>query len=189
ARQKFIQISLGAIYDEHHATHLIDAKPRLDELLEILEQAPGKTLIFVPLTSIVDLLYKELSRSKLAFRNQGRRSYAVVNGNVSVRERGRIFENFQSAPDTGPTDIIADPGTMSHGLDLWQAQTTIWYGITDKPELYAQANRRAHRPGQKYPVSVVQMVSNPLEREVFRRLENNLALQGALLDLVKQNAI
>jgi hypothetical protein len=28
-----------------------------------------------------------------------------------------------------------------------------------------------------------------LEREIFRRLENNLALQGALLDLVKANAL
>ena len=61
ARTKFIQISLGAIYDQNHKTHLIDAKPRLDELKAVLEQAPGKCLVFVPLTSVVDFLYKELS--------------------------------------------------------------------------------------------------------------------------------
>jgi len=65
------------------------------------------------------------------------------------------------------------------------ARTVIWYGTTDKAELYAQANRRAHRPGQKYPVNVVQLVSNPLEIEIFRRLENNLSLQGSLLTMIK----
>jgi SNF2 family DNA or RNA helicase len=109
----------------------------------------------------------------------------IINGEVGAKERNRIFEGFQRSPASDPHIIIADPQTMAHGLDLWQAQTVIWYGITDKPELYAQANRRAHRPGQKFPVTVVQIVSNKLEQEVFRRLENNLSLQGTLLDMVR----
>jgi SNF2 family DNA or RNA helicase len=180
ARQKFIQISLGAIYDARHAVHLIDARPRLDELKDVLEQAPGKTLIFVPLTSVVEFLYKEL---------KDKWSCEIVNGNTTPKKRNDIFGRFQGAPDSDPRIIIADPGTMSHGLDLWQAQTVIWYGITDKSELYAQANRRAFRPGQHFPVTVVQVVSNKLEQEIFRRLENNLSLQGALLDSIRQGEL
>ena len=78
---------------------------------------------------------------------------------------------------------------MAHGLDLFMAQTVVWYGVTDKTELYLQANKRAHRPGQKYPVTVVQLVSNALEREIYRRLESNTALQGALLDVVKKGEL
>ena len=48
ARQKFIQISLGAIYDAKHDVHLIDAKPRLSELKDLLEQAPGKVCVWSP---------------------------------------------------------------------------------------------------------------------------------------------
>lgn len=178
ARQKFIQISLGAIYDSSHNVHLIDAKPRLEELKDVLEQAPSKTLLFVPLTSVVNFLYKEL---------KGIWSCEIVNGDVNPKRRSQIFEGFQSSDESQPRIIIADPATMAHGLDLWRARTVIWYGSTDKTELYMQANRRAHRPGQTYPVTIVQMVSNKLEAEIYRRLETNTSLQGALLDAVRRN--
>lgn len=177
ARQKFIQISLGAIYDAKHAWHAVDAKPRIEELKSVIEQAPGGVLIFVPLTSVVNLLYKELKQW----------TRRIVNGDVSLKERSEIFKEFQEGGKIKL--LIADPGTMSHGLDLWQAQTVIWYGTTEKTELYLQANKRAHRPGQKYPVTVVQIVSNPLEREIFRRLETNESLQGALLSMIAKGEL
>ncbi len=180
ARQKFIQISLGAIYDGNHAVHLIDAKSRLNELKEVLEQAPGKALIFCPLTSVVHLLYKTLKADWTC---------EIVNGETSLKERNEIFGAFQRSPDSDPRIIVADAGTMSHGLDLWQSRSVIWYGPTDKTELYLQANRRAHRPGQKYPVTVVQIVSNKLEQEIYRRLESNTSLQGALLEMVRKGEL
>ena len=179
-RIKFIQIVLGAVYDGAHKAHAIDAAPRIAELREIIEQAPGKLLIFVPLTSIVNLLYKELSKDYAC---------AVVNGEVSQKDRSVIFEAFQDADDSVPRILLADPGTMAHGLDLWRAQTVVWYGPTDKTELYLQANKRAHRPGQKYPVTVVQIVATPLEREIYRRLETNTSLQGALLEAVRKGEL
>ena len=180
ARQKFIQISLGAIYDSDHKVHLLDASPRLNELKAIVEQAPGKMLIFAPLTSVVNLLHKELNKAY---------SCEIVNGETSPNDRNRIFTGFQQDANSDPKLLIADPGTMAHGLDLWQAQTVVWYGPTDKTELYLQANKRAHRPGQKYPVTIVQVVSNPLEREIYRRLESNTSLQGALLEMVRRGEL
>lgn len=177
ARTKFMQISLGAIYDAEHKWHLIDAAPRLNELKQVLQNAPGKVLIFVPLTSVVNLLYRELKEW----------TREIVNGDTTARERGRIFTSFQTTDY--PRVLIADPGCMAHGLDLWAAQTVVWYGPTDKTELYLQANKRAHRPGQKYPVTVVQIVSNKLEKEIFRRLENNESLQGALLQMVREDKL
>lgn len=178
ARQKFIQLSLGAIYDEGHKAHFIDAAPRMNELLEVLEQAPGKCLLFAPLTSVVQLLHKTL---------KSRWSCEMVYGDVSQKDRSRIFQSFQEAEH--PRIIVADPGTMAHGLNLYEARTVIWYGTTDKPELYQQACKRAHRPGQKYPVTVVQLVSNAVEREIYRRLENNTSMQGMLLDMVRRGEL
>ena len=174
ARQKFMQVSMGAVYDEAHKVHLVDAAPRYRELADVVEQAPSKILCFVPLTSVVNNVYKFLRDKKYTVE--------IVNGEVSQKDRARIFKAFQESES--PRIICADPATASHGLDLFAAQTVIWFGATDKAELFAQANKRAHRPGQKYPVTVVQIVSNALEREIFRRLENNLSLQGALLDSV-----
>lgn len=174
-RTKFIQISLGAIYDQDHKAHGVDAKPRVEELKTVLEQAPGKILLFAPLTSIVNFLYKELHKVYTC---------EIVNGSTTQKERSRIFQAFQE--DADPRVLVADPGTMAHGLDLYAAQTVIWYGTVDKAELYMQANKRAHRPGQRHPVTVVQLVSNALEREIYRRLDTNTSLQGALLDAVRQ---
>jgi SNF2 family DNA or RNA helicase len=174
-RTKFIQISLGGIYDENHKSHAIDAKPRIDEFKAVIAQAPAKILVFVPLTNIVNLLYKELKKHWTC---------EIVNGDTSHKDRSRIFQAFQEVSD--PRILIADPGTASHGLDLYAAQTVVWYGPTDKTELYLQANRRAHRPGQRHPVTIVQLVSNKLEQEIYRRLETNTTLQGALLELVRE---
>lgn len=177
ARTKFIQISLGVIYDANHKQHMIDASPRIKELKAIIEQAPSKLLIFSPLTSVVNLLYKELDSW----------TREIVNGSTSAKDREWIFSAFQS--EASPRLLIADPGTMAHGLDLYAAQTVVWFGPSDKTELYLQANKRAHRPGQKHPVTVVQIVSNPLEREIYRRLDNNTSLQGALLEMVRKGEI
>lgn len=177
ARQKFIQISLGAIYDQAHDIHLIDSRPRIDELKAVLTEAPGKALIFAPLTSVLTLLSKELTEWP----------WEVINGDVPQKARSAIFQAFQSGEQ--PRILIADPSTMAHGLDLYAAQTVIWYGTTDKAELYSQANRRAHRPGQRFPVSIVQLVSNSLEREIYRRLEANTSMQGALLDAIKRGEL
>lgn len=177
ARQKYMQISLGAIYDADHEIHRVHCAPRLAELKTVVEQAPGKIIIFAGLTSVVMLLYKELDGY----------SREIVNGDTGQKERSRIFQAFQSESD--PRILVADPGTMAHGLDLYAAQTVVWYGPTDKTELYLQANKRAHRPGQKYPVTVVELVSNPLEREIYRRLATNTTMQGALLDLVRKGEL
>lgn len=177
ARTKFLQISLGAIYDQGHKGHAVDAKPRIEELRAVIREAPAKLLIFAPLTSVVNLLYKELKEH----------TREIVNGPTSDKERARIFSAFQHGPD--PRLLIVDPGCVSHGLDLWAARTVVWYGTTEKTELYLQANKRAHRPGQTGPVSVIQLVSNKLEREIFRRLENNESMQGALLDLVRKGEL
>ena len=177
ARQKAIQISLGAIYDDTHQAHKVDASPRVAVLKEIIEQVTGKVIVFAPLTSVVDMLAKELKEY----------SCAVVNGPVSQKDRNIIFRDFQESEK--PRVLIADPGTMSHGLDLFAARTTIWFGPTDRTELYIQANRRAFRPGQKFPTAVVQIISNALEAEIFRRLENNTTLQGSLLRWIEEGTL
>lgn len=174
-RIKLLQIALGAVYDSDHKAHGVDANPRLRELIQLVTEAPGKCLIFAPFRSIVTMLHRGLSKFWPT---------EMVHGDVSPKERSKIFEAFQQ--EGGPRLLVADPGTMQHGLDLWMARTTIWYGCSDKAETYAQANRRAYRPGQKYPVTVVQLVATKTEQEIYKRLENNMSLQGALLDVIRK---
>ena len=157
-RTKFLQISMGAIYDQEHKWHPIDCAPRKAELLSIVTDAPGKIICFIPLTSVIHLVYSWLAGYKRE----------IVNGEVSQPERTRIFRDFQDNA-LGTRIILADPGSVAHGVNLFMARSVVWYGPTDKCELFLQGNKRAHRPGQRFPVTVTRLVATPLEREIFRR--------------------
>lgn len=179
ARQKFLQISMGAIYDGDHKVHLINAEPRYSEAENVIEETTRKIVIFAGLTSVVELLYKRL---------QKRWECEIINGDVAQRKRARIIRSF--AEPGGLRIVICDPQATAHGINEFvTADTALWFGTTEKAELYDQGNKRIRRPGQKYPTRAVQIVSNSLEKEIFRRLENNLGLQGSLLSLIQGGQI
>lgn len=173
-RMKLIQISCGAIYGKDRVVSHLDASPRIAVLREVLEQSREKVIIFAPLTSVIHMLHKELSKDY---------SCRIVNGEVGQKERSEIFRAFEQ--DTHPRVLIADPGTMSHGLTLVAATTIVWYGPTDRTEQYIQANKRIHRPGQTKTCAIVQIASTPIEREIYRRLASNESLQGLLLQMAR----
>ena len=180
ARSKLLQISLGAVYaDKHHNVHLVDAGPRYAEAEKVIEETTRKIVIFASLTSVVNLLYKRLHKTWQA---------EIINGDVKQKDRAKIIRAF--AEPQGLRIVICDPQATAHGINEFvAADTALWFSTTEKAELYDQGNKRIRRPGQKYPTRAVQFVSNPLEKEIFRRLENNLSLQGSLLHLIQVGQI
>lgn len=174
-RTKLIQIACGAVYDSTHASHKVDAKPRMTILREVVSEAPRKVIIFAPLTNAINAIHDEL---------KGDFSCAVVDGNVSEKVRSQILNDFQSS--SHPRILIAHPGPIARGLDLTAAATIVWYAPTDKTEDYIQANQRINGPAQKHSRTIVQIAATPTEREIFRRLANNETLQGVMLKLVEE---
>jgi SNF2 family DNA or RNA helicase len=173
-RQKLIQIACGAVYGPEHTTHLIDCKPRLDTLFEVIQQAKGKVFVFAPLTSVINLLYLEIGKH-----------YTVgkIDGTVSKAKRDEVLRGFQQAKD--PHIIVAHPETMAHGIDGTAADLIVWYGPMDDGEIYEQANRRIKRPGQKRSMLIVRLASTPTEREIYRRLEAKESMQGLILNIIR----
>lgn len=186
-RTKLIQVSCGAIYEmrgKERMTHELDCKPRLAAMYDVIEQAGDKIIIFASLTSVLSLLYKELSRN-VTVEGFARPKYkaAIINGQVTPKQRLEIMQSFRQ-PD-GLNIIIADPGTLSHGVDLSESRYILWYSLPDKTEQYLQANERIRGPRQKFPTQVVHLVATTPEREIYKRLENNETMQGAMLALVR----
>jgi hypothetical protein len=179
ARGKFLQISLGAIYDTEHDYHTVDAEPRMREIEAIIDSTIRKIVCFVPLTSVLNIVKKRLSK---------RWKCEVINGDVPSKERPDVIQRF--ATDDSVRIILCDPQTTAHGINEFVvADTVIWVGPTEKAELWIQGNKRVHRPGQKHPTTIYQIVSNPLEREIYRRLETNTSMQGVLLEMVRRGEI
>jgi SNF2 family DNA or RNA helicase len=146
----------------------------MDLVRELIDEAEAKVLVFVPFTAALNALAAELRKHY---------TVEVVYGDVSKMERDRIFQNFQNSPD--PHVIVADARTMSHGLTLTAANTTIWYGPSPSSSTYQQANERTPRPGQKLQTVICHIEGSAIERVVYDRLQGKKALQGVLLDLLK----
>lgn len=174
-RMKLIQIACGAVYDNDRQVRQVDASARLRVLEEVLDEAPGKVIVFAPLTSVLHMIHNKLPPKW---------SRAIVNGEVAQAKRSEIFQKFQN--EAAPHVLIADPGTMAHGLTLTAGRTIVWYAPTDKTEVYLQANKRIHRPGQKFTTAIVQLSATATEREIYRRLESNESMQGAILKLAEE---
>lgn len=179
ARQKFLQIVQGQVYDSDHDAHEVDAGPRYAEIEYLVRRASRKVVIFASLTSVVNFLYKNLSKYWKC---------GIINGDVDQKDRPTIIRAFES--DSDFKVVIADPQATAHGINEFVvADTVIWAGPTEKTRLYIQGNARVHRPGQKYPVTGYQIVATKLEQEIYRRLETNTSLQGALLQLVQKGEL
>lgn len=171
--QKLVQIACGVAYDEEGKPVELDCKPRVAELIECIQEVDGKAIVFVPLTGVLNMLYKQLSKKY---------KVAVVNGDVSLRKRTEIFQEFQHGSKLQL--LLAHPATMAHGLTLTSAKAIIWYGPITSNEQYTQANARTERIGKNHTTMVIHFEATDLEQRMFNRLRNKQKLQGVLLDIL-----
>ena len=172
-RTKLLQIFCGAVYDKAGETHKLDNHERVDFVKDLVDGSQAKLLIFAGYTSAVMALSQLLAKDY---------AVATITGATTQKQRDGIFSDFQN--ESEPRIIVADPRTMAHGLTLTAADTIVWYGPVDSGDIYTQANARIVRPGQERKTMVYQIWSDPLELEIFRRLEKKESLQGLVMDWV-----
>lgn len=175
-RIKLIQTAAGCIYDANHESHNLNPVARLSEIESIIEETDRKIVIFAPLTNVLELLYRHLSKY----------DRVILNGAVPQRERSEILRRFGD-PKNPLRICLADPACTSHGINEFvSASVCIWYAPTDKNELYRQGIKRLDRPGQTGPIKIIQLVSTKLEREIYQRLERNETMQGLILKFAEE---
>jgi SNF2 family DNA or RNA helicase len=171
---KLIQICCGVAYGEAGEV-AIPATNRIELVREIIEEAEGKVLVFVPLTAALKAVAAELAKHF---------SVAIVHGDTSKTKRDIIFQEFQQAKD--PRVLVANPGTLSHGLTLTKANVIVWFAPINSNETYQQANARIVRPGQKLNTLIVNIEATDVERKIYARLQGKEKMQGLLLELLKE---
>lgn len=171
---KLRQILCGAVKVGDNEYQTMDHKSRFDVLLETIEGAAAKVLIVAPFKGIVRALEKELSKHY---------TVGVLNGDVAPRMRDNIIRDFKSGPD--PHILLCHPKVMSHGLNLTEADTLIFYAPIYSNDEYQQVNERFNRAGQVNKMTIVRMAAHPLEWEIYRILSNRQSTQNSILDLFK----
>lgn len=168
---KLVQICCGVAYGPEGEV-IIPAKPRTDTVLEIIEESRAKVIVFVPLTGALNAVASAIATEH---------SVSIVHGGVSKVQRDDIFHDFMQP--NGARVLVAQPGTMAHGLSLTSADTIIWYAPINSAEIYQQANARIVRPGQKNNTLIVRVQGSEVERRMYDRLERRESMQGTLLNM------
>lgn len=168
----------GAAYDADGNTVVIPPKARIQTLLDVIEEAASKVIVFVPFKSALRSLHAEISKHHTS---------EMVYGEVSKPDRDRILGSFQHGTD--PKVLIAQPAAMSHGLTLTAASVIVWFAPITSAETYEQANARISRPGQKLNQLVVHIQGTALENKMFNRLRKKVAMQGMLLDMFRESSV
>lgn len=173
---KLLQLSCGAVYADTGDTVTFDIKNRYSVLLEVIEEAAKKVLVFVPFRNSIELVAGQLAKD----------GYTVetINGDVPANRRTEIFKRFQETPD--PRILVIQPQAASHGVTLTAADTVVWWGPTSSLETYAQANARVHRAGQRHPTTVVRLQGSNAERHVYQMLDTKGDVHTQIVDLYKR---
>ena len=168
----------GFAYDESGETVAFDGADRIRVTKELIEESSAKVLVFVPYTGALEAVAAALREDY---------EVGIVQGSTSKHERDMVFSNFQNGGSMRV--IVANPGTLSHGLTLTAADTIIWFGPINSNETYQQACARVRRPGQKRTTVIAHLTGTPLEDKAYTRLRNKQAMQGLLLDAIKVEAV
>jgi len=120
--------------------------PRLLELLDELRTSGRRTLVFSQFTSMLDLIAARLEERGIG--------YAMLTG--KTRHRAQVVAEFERS-DTPVFLLSLKAGGA--GLNLTAADAVIHYDPWWNPAAESQASDRAHRIGQRRPVTVFRLVT------------------------------
>jgi len=170
-RNKLLQIAGGAAYT-NNGSFAFDPGERAREVLNILEDTGDKIVILVPYRNQLELVKEFVTKAGYMC--------ACIHGDVSAKDRGRIIDLFERTRH--PRVLVADPRTLSHGVELSAAGVIVWWLAPDSNEVYRQANDRPIHREQTKGVLIVQLCGTKEEAKIYDRLEKRQKLQGVLLE-------
>ena len=173
---KLRQILCGVIKDPESGNYLpIPHAPRVALLMECIKGASAKVIVIVPFKGIINDLAIEIAKHY---------TVGVLNGDVSANRRAAIIHDFKTTPD--PHVLLCHPKVMSHGLNLTEADTTIFYAPIHSNAQYQQVIERFNRSGQKLNMTLIRIAAHPLEWEIYKNTDLATDTQSSMLDLYRK---
>jgi SNF2 family DNA or RNA helicase len=173
---KLLQISGGAVYTDKRDVIEFDVSPRLNALMEVLDETEHKVIIFVPYRHTINVVVAHLIKEGV--------SNEIINGDVAARERSNIINRFQTMES--PRVLVIQPQAASHGVTLTAANTVVFWSPVMSVETYLQCIARIDRVGQVNKMTVVHLQGSEVERKMYAMLQGKVDMHEKLVDLYKQ---
>ena len=173
---KLLQISGGAVYTDDREVVEFDVSPRMNALMEVLEETEHKVLIFVPYRHTIELISKHLQGEGI--------SSEIISGDVGAVQRADIISRFQNSEF--PRVLIIQPQAASHGVTLTAADTIVFWSPVMSVETYLQCVARIDRYGQVNKMTVVHLQGSEVERKMYQMLQGKISSHEKLVDLYRE---
>jgi SWI/SNF-related matrix-associated actin-dependent regulator 1 of chromatin subfamily A len=136
-------------------------------LLESYKANGDRVLVFSQFTLVLDILEEVLGTARIKF--------ARFDGATAVNERQTIIDDFES--DESITCFLLSTGAGGTGVNLVMANKVIIFDSAFNPHEDVQAEKRAHRLGQKREVEVIRLVTRgTIEEQIYALGQSKLAL-------------
>ena len=156
-------------------TMLTFPSARIGALQEILEEHTGKAIIWSRFRHDIRLIEGVLNKKF------GPGCAASYFGDTPDEVRNDIIRNFQN-PDHPLRFFIGNPATAGYGLTLTEANLVVYYANDFNLETRIQSEDRAHRIGQKNPVTYIDLITeDSIDEKIVEALRNKIDIGARVL--------
>lgn len=163
---RFQQIVSGYVPTDDGQLVDFPTNPRLQCLLEELENVEGQGIIWAKFHRDIDLIAEALTERGEPF--------VVYDGRRSQAEREAARAAFKSGEAVW---FVANPAAAGEGLTLTEAKTVLYYNNSFKLKDRLQSEDRAHRIGQDCSVRYVDIVARgTVDVRIVRALRDKVDL-------------
>ena len=167
------QITCGHFTDDTGTTQAID-NTRINELIDVLEDVEGKSIIWAHYQYDVKAIIKAV------VEKYGPGSVVDYYGLTPKEERQGHIKRFQDDPKC--RFFIGTPSTGGYGITLTAANTVIYYSNGYALEKRLQSEDRAHRVGQKKPVTYVDInAEDTVDEKIVKALRKKINIASEVL--------
>jgi SNF2 family DNA or RNA helicase len=167
------QITCGHFIADDGSTQAVDSN-RLNELMNILEETEGKAIIWANYQLSVGEIIQRI------IKEYGEDSYVHYYGLTPQEDRQDFIRKFQNDPKC--RFLIGTPQTGGYGITLTQANTVIYYSNSYDLEKRLQSEDRAHRIGQKKPVTYVDLIAeDTVDEKIVKALRDKINIASEVM--------
>ena len=167
------QITCGHFTDDTGSVQPIENN-RVNELMDVLEDVEGKAIIWAHYQWDINSIIKAV------VKRYGPGSVVDYYGLTPKDERQGNITRFQGDPKC--RFFIGTPSTGGYGITLTAANTVIYYSNGYDLEKRLQSEDRAHRMGQKKPVTYVDInAEDTVDEKIVKALRSKIDIASQVL--------
>lgn len=151
--------------------------PKLAELLELLDEIPGKIVIWCQFRCEIDMIAFELQKRDIAT--------VQFHGGCDDVEKKFAVNSFRKDEKTR---VFLASRAAAYGLTLTESSTAIYYSQSYSLEEYSQSQDRVHRIGQKDSCNYIHLLCDrTIDKKVIDALRNKQSIATLVYESMKSN--